>query len=183
MLTKRVVKFSFIFLNLLMVFLLVYSLINYKILSNEVGELVKVGGLIVMCLFVLILEGAPVALGGSVAVAAILTLDIFNPVLVLSLFLICAVFAGIGYYWIGAHYGRKILKYFDKDSIEKYEKFFRKYGSLSMILMAITPIPYLPTIGGVFGMKYLSLFIVFFVRILRHIVVFFIWYWIIFNIL
>ncbi|KKK55012.1 hypothetical protein LCGC14_3078880, partial [marine sediment metagenome] len=72
-----------------------------------------------------------------------------------------------------------IFKYFDKKNVKKYEKFFKKYGQSAMIIMAVSPIPYLPTLAGVFRMTSPILITkVLVVRMIRHVVVFLFWFYI-----
>ena len=69
------------------------------------------------------------------------------------------------------------MKYFDKKNVRKYKDLFKKYGRSAMIIMAISPIPYLPTLAGVFRMSPKYFFLeTLSVRIIRHIVVFLFWF-------
>jgi len=173
---KRVVKFSFWFLNILVILLLIWSLANYTFLNKEVTQLIQVGGIVAMIFLVILLEGAPVFIGSSVVVASVLAMNILNPWLVLWLFLVSAILGNIIYYYLGYFFGIKVLKYFEEKDVRKYKKLFKKYGGITMITMAISPIPYLPTLAGVFRMKSGSLISkILILRLLRHSVVFFIW--------
>ena len=173
---KKVMKYSIWILNLLIVFALIWSLVNYKILDQEVTRLVMVGGLSAMILFVIFLEGAPVFLGSSIVVATILTMNVFNPWLILLLFLSSAIVGNIFYYYLGYFSGKKILKYFPKTDVKKYKELFKKYGRHAMLIMAVAPIPYLPTLAGVFRMNSKQQILeTLIVRMIRHTVVFFVW--------
>lgn len=173
---KRVVKFSIWLLNILVILLLVWSLINYKIFNQEVTQFVQIGGLLAMVFLVILLEGAPVFVGPSVAVASVLAMNAFNLWFVLWLFLASAILGNILYFYLGYFFGEKVLKYFNKKDVRKYKKFFKKYGDITMITMAISPVPYLPTLAGVFRMKSVSLISkILIIRMIRHTVVFFIW--------
>ena len=176
---KRVVKFSIWFLNVLVISLLVWSLINYKFLNQEVSQFVQIGGLLAMIFLVILLEGAPVFVGSGLVVAAVLTMGTENSGFILFLFLFFALVGNVIYYYLGYFSGKRILKYFDKKDINKYEKLFKKYGSSAMIIMAVSPLPYLPTLAGVFRMKSITLISkVLVVRMLRHVVVFLFWFYI-----
>lgn len=176
---KRVVKFSIWLLNILVIFLLIWSLINYKFLNQEVSQFVQVWGLLAMIFLVILLEGAPVFVGSGLVVAAVLALNSINPWLILFLFLFFALVGNIFYFYLGYFSGKRILKYFDKKNVKKYEELFKKYGFTAMIITAVSPIPYLPTFAGVFRMKSVSLISkILILRMIRHIVVFFIWFFI-----
>jgi len=181
MIKKELVKRGFIFVNLVMVLLLIVSLINYQYFDKEINELIKFGGLSAMIFLVFILEGAPVLIGGSVAVASMMALEVFSPWFLLAMFLVSAFFGNLFYYFLGVFAGRKVLSYFDKKDIKKYEEFFKQYGHLSLLIMAVTPIPYLPTLAGVFkNAKPFYLIGIMIIRLIRHSVVFFVWYYILF---
>jgi len=176
---KRVVKFSFWLLNILVILLLVWSLINYKFLSQEVSQFVQVGGLLAMIFLVILLEGAPVFVGPGLVVASVLAMNTINPWLILFLFLFFALVGNILYFYLGYFTGKRILKYFNKKIVKKYEKLFEKYGFAAMIITAISPIPYLPTIAGVFKMKSPKLIIwILTIRMFRHTVVFLFWFYV-----
>ncbi len=176
---KRVIRVSVWLLNLFVLFLLVWSLINYKILDHEVTQFIQFGGLFAMVFLVIFLEGAPVFVGPSVAVASILAMNIFNPGLVLGLFLGSALLGNIIYYYLGYFFGERALNYFKAKDVRKYEGLFKKYGGITMVTMAISPVPYLPTLAGIFRMKSISLISkILILRAIRHILVFFVWFFI-----
>jgi membrane protein YqaA with SNARE-associated domain len=175
---KKTVKFSLTILNFLVIFLLIWSLVNYTFLSNEVSQFIQVGGLLAMIFFVILLEGAPVFAGPGLGVASILAMGVFNPWFILLLFLVSAFIGNIFYFYLGYFSGKKILKYFDKKDIEKYEKLFKKYGFWAMVIMAISPIPYLPTLAGVFRMTSPILIAeILIIRMIRHVIVFLFWFY------
>ena len=170
---KRVVKFSIWFLNVLVISLLVWSLINYKFINQEVSQFVQFGGLLSMLFLVILLEGAPVFVGSGLVVAAVLTMGTENSGFILFLFLFFALVGNVIYYYLGYFSGKRILKYFDKKDVKKYKKLFKKYGFATMIFTAVSPIPYLPTLAGVFKMTSPVLITeVLVIRMLRHTAVF-----------
>jgi membrane protein YqaA with SNARE-associated domain len=173
---RKVMKFLIWVLNILIIFLLVWSIINYKFLNKEVTALIATGGIVMMILSIIFLEGAPVFVGPSVAVAAILSMNTFNPWFILLTFLLSAIVGNIIYFYLGYFSGEKIFKYFEKKDVTKYKKVFKKYGRFTMLVMALSPIPYLPTLAGVFRIK--SKYLIFetlAARLLRHTIVFFFW--------
>jgi len=174
---KRMVKIGLGIFNVIIIALLVLSIIYYEILDAEVGRIIAIWGITAMIIFVIILEGAPVFVGPSVAVATLIAMGKFSPWFILSLFLISAIIGNIVYYYLGYFSGEKILKYFNRKDVNKYKKTFNKHGKMAMAVMAISPIPYIPTIAGVFKMKKSQMFIQSMgIRLIRHTIVFFIWY-------
>ena len=144
---KEMVRLSIWLLNLFVILLLIWSLINYEILDNEVTKFVQFGGLFAMIFIVVFLEGAPVFVGPSVAVATVLAIGVFNPMSVLTIFLGSALLGNILYYFLGYFSGKRILKYFKAEDVKKYKKFFKKYGGITLMTMAVSPVPYLPTLA------------------------------------
>tara|TARA_Y100000310_G_scaffold262458_1_gene272152 strand:- start:5900 stop:6451 length:552 start_codon:yes stop_codon:yes gene_type:complete len=176
---NKIVKISVWFLNIFIIFLLIWSLINYTFLNKEVSEFVQVWGLLAMIFFVILLEGAPVFVGSGLVVATLLAIGTENPGFILLLFLASALIGNIIYFYLGYFSGKKILKYFDKRDIEKYTNLFKKYGFAAMIFMAVSPVPYLPTLAGVFRMTSPILIAeVLILRMIRHTAVFLFWFYI-----
>jgi len=174
---KKLIKSFIWILNISIIFILIWSIVNYKVLNREVTGIVLVGGLIAMIFLVILLEGAPVFVGASLVVAVVLTMNSFNPWFILFLFLVSAIIGNIIYFYIGYSFGKKIFKYFDKKDVEKYEKLFKKYGKATMLLMAVSPIPYLPTLAGVFRINSPCLIAkILLVRMIRHTIVFLFWF-------
>ena len=174
---KKWVRFSIALLNVLVILLLIWSLINYQFLNKEVSQLIQIWGLVAMILFIIFLEGSPVFFGPSVVTAAMLATGTFNSGFILFVFLASAIVGNIFYYYIGYFSGERILKYFKKKDVQRYQDVFKKYGRVAMITMAISPVPYLPTVAGVFRVKSIRVISeVLILRLLRHGVVFTAWY-------
>ena len=174
------VKFSVWLLNILVILLLIWSLINYKLLNQEVSQFVQVWGLLAIIFLVILLEGAPIFVGSGLVVASVLAMNIINPWLILFLFLFFALVGNILYFYLGYFSGKRIFKYFKKKNVKKYEELFKKYVFTAMIITAVSPIPYLPTLAGIFRMTSPILITkVLVIRMIRHVVVFLFWFYII----
>lgn len=58
-------------------------------------------------------------------------------------------------YFIGRRYGKKVVGIFIREkSYDKGVLWFCKYGKIGMTLLALTPIPYFPILGGIFKMSF-----------------------------
>lgn len=56
-------------------------------------------------------------------------------------------------YFIGKYYADSIAKFLiSKKNYEKSLKWFEKYGKTAITILALTPLPYLPVLGGIFKM-------------------------------
>jgi membrane protein YqaA with SNARE-associated domain len=165
-------------LNITIVLLLVWSFLNYRVLENNLSVFVQAWGLLALVIIVIVLEGAPVVVGGNVTVAVLMAAGV-NPWVLLPFFLVSAIIGNIFYYYLGYFSGKKMLKYFDEEDRARYFKLFEKYGRATMLIMAISPVPYLPSLAGFLKMSPWYMFTeVLAVRLIRHVVVFFVWYFI-----
>ena len=173
---KRLVHVIGWVFNIGVILLLAWSFFSYKVLENSLTGFVQAGGFIALVLVVTLLEGAPILVGSSVAVAAMLAMGA-DPQTVFVLFIVSAIIGNIIYYYLGYFSGRNVLRYFNKKDVDRYERLFKKYGRLAMFIMAISPIPYFPTLAGSFKMSPFYMFTeVLCVRLIRHTIVFFFWY-------
>lgn len=164
------------FLNFLVIAVFIWSLINYKVLDATINKWAVAGGLVFLIIFIIFLEGAPIVAGPTIAVAAFLTIGEYTPLFIYLVFILSGVVGNFIWFYLGVFSGHKLLKYFDPKVISRYEKLFKKYGWWTMVITAVTPIPYLPTLAGIFDMKWKHMFIgVMGVRIIRHTIVFIFW--------
>lgn len=176
---KRLIRVVGWSLNIVVVLLLVWSIVNYRVLEQDITRAIQVGGIFVAAILIFVLEGAPVFIGPSVTVVALLVIGI-NPLLVLFLLLGFAILGDIAYYYLGRKSEYRVERFIEKEDMNRYRRLFKKYGKAAMYIMAITPLPYLPTIAGIFKMPPSYFFTkVMGVRMLRHIVVFLFWFMVI----
>jgi membrane protein YqaA with SNARE-associated domain len=175
---KRIVKGVFWAFNFLVIILFIYTLINYSILEKELSIAAQIGGAGLVAALVFILEGAPVFVGPSVAIASLLAMG-EDPIFVLAIFLVFSTLGAIVYYYLGYFLGERVFVYFEKEDVKKYRELFKKYGMAAMLITAVTPIPYLPTVAGAFKMGAKEMFfLTTLLRIARHIIVFLFWFYV-----
>lgn len=73
---------------------------------------------------------------------------------VLILAIISAVTANYLAYLLGSRYGEKIVKFFiSRKAYGKSVEWFRRHGKKSITMLALTPLPYFPIMGGIFKMS------------------------------
>ena len=92
--------------------------------------------------------------------AVILGLDLLN---VLVLAFIGSFLASVINFYIGKRvFAEKIKGSFSAEKYEKYDKMFSKWGELSLVVAAVSPVPYVPFcwLAGAFKMKFRN-FVVF----------------------
>jgi len=94
---------------------------------------------------------------------------------ILNLAILSIILSGLTGYFIGETFGKRFaMKFIDEEQFAKYSKLFKEYGDAAMAIAALTPIPYIPMIAGVFKMR-LSHFLIYgvLVRVLH--IAFFAW--------
>jgi len=153
-------------LAVLMVF--IYTLINFKILRNDISQAVQSGGILIMTVFYFLLEGIPNFVGlEPVMISAILLKINFWTIF----FWICVavILANSFSYYFGYVASGYVKGFVDKEKLENYEDLWHKHGKKAMVITAITPIPYIPALAGVFKMKASYFYTwVLFSRLARH---------------
>lgn len=136
---------------------LVIGLVNYDYLSNlaetllqtQVNELGYYGIMISVFLIELIPQPflsawIPFILGSI--------LDL-NGIYLILIIVITSIIANYTAYLFGLRYGDSMANFFvSEKNYEKSVKWFDKYGKKSIAILAFTPLPYFPVMGGIFKM-------------------------------
>ncbi len=173
----KIIKAISFTIALIVLAFFIYSLVNYKVLKNQVessidNQVEKYGYWAVFTLS-FILEISPQPIASAIIPftnGLILGLD---PLALFSATLLGAILASFVAYAIGLRYGKSLtIKITGEETYEKYNKYFKKYGKAGMSLLALTPIPYFPIIGGLFKMKFKDFIIYAIIPRIIHLVVF-----------
>jgi membrane protein YqaA with SNARE-associated domain len=169
---KRVVKYIGITIALVVIIAFIYSIVNYNTIKQEVTGAVETGGLIVYFVFAFILESIPNIIGLEPVVLTALIAG-FKIRYIYILALIAVVFSNLFSFFIGYKASNYAKGFIDKKNIKKYDELWHKYGKITMIITAVSPVPYIPAIAGIFKMKpsYFA-FVIMPFRLIRHAVVF-----------
>jgi len=151
--------------------LLVYSIVNFRVLRNEMTDAVAAGSLTLMAIFFFALEIVPNIIGLEPTIITALIAGLSIPYII-TLLIIAVTIANFLSYYIGRSFSSYIRGFIKAKDIHKYEKLWKKYGKATMIITAISPIPYFPALAGLFKMdvKFFT-FAVVTSRIARHLVV------------
>jgi membrane protein YqaA with SNARE-associated domain len=181
---KRVKLFSLI-LSLLVLIFFTYSIINYGLLKNQIedglGNQVIKYGYIAVFILAFLLEGTPQPFVSALFPfinGLMLGLD-FQILLLVTI--MGATLSGFTTYVIGLIYGKKLaVKITGEETFEKYNSLFKRYGKPGMVIIALTPFPYFPILGGIFKMD-LRDFITFAIipRIFHFVIFGYIFHWIV----
>lgn len=156
--TPKTIKRLSIVFSLVILVLLIYSAINYRLLHNKIDssldEQVKNYGYLGVFIISYIVEILPQPFVSALVPYAnglIFGLG-FIPLLIITL--IAVLLSSITGYYLGFFYGKKItMNIIGKEHYKKYSRFFKKYGNFAMTIAALTPFPYLPLVPGIFKMN------------------------------
>ena len=155
---KKIKIFSII-LGILALLLFFYSFVNYSLLQNQINESLGVQvqkyGYIAVFILAFILEISPQPFASAIVPYTnrlVLGLD-FK--ILLTTTIIAVILSSITAYIIGIKYGKRLtVKFVGEENFEKSYNTFQKYGKPGMAVLALTPLPYFPILGGVFKMNF-----------------------------
>ena len=161
---------------LIVIVLLVFSVINYRVLHKTASEKVSsyVGryGLLAVFLFIFVLEVSPQPfISGLAPLASGLAFGIPD-YSILTIAVISVIISGFAAYSFGWVYGDNVTsKLVGKKNYDKYVKLAKKHGNSALAIVAFSPIPYFPVLAGAFKIDIKNFFIfgVFF-RIIHYLV-------------
>jgi len=152
-------KIASLILGLIVLLVFTYSIINFSLLQNQIndslGNQVQKYGYIAVFILAFILEISPQPFASAIIPytnGLILGLDFKS---LLTVTIVGVILSSLTAYAIGIRYGEKVtIKLVGKENFEKSDKTFKKYGKPGMALLALTPLPYFPILGGVFKMDF-----------------------------
>ena len=145
---KKTVTFASIFVGLLTMALVVYSLLNVGILNQKVSSGIQVYGLPALFVISALLDLIPQIISPIVAMGAAIIVGMNSYYAILATILGSSVGSIIGF-----ALGKKYM--FDavdamstKRSVNKLTKLTNKYGKVIVPIAAVSPLPYLPVVLG-----------------------------------
>lgn len=145
-------KWTGIFSILLLIVLNYGPILEFLRLSLEEGILRW--GFVGITVSIFVLEFIPQPFISSLiplSSGIVFGLDIYR---VLMFAIVSAVIANYLAYLLGLRYGERIVKFFmNQKTYGKSVEWFELYGKKSMTVLALTPLPYFPIMGGIFKMN------------------------------
>jgi membrane protein YqaA with SNARE-associated domain len=177
MLKKRTIHFIIWLITILVILLSVWSIVNFKFLQNYVSSQVETTGYVAIFIISFIFESIPSIIGPDAPLLTGLLIGL-NLWIVLGILLISTTFSALLSYYFG-HKSSKYIKFIsEKKQWRKYEELFKKYGKAGMVIAALTPVPYIPALAGIFKMDFkYFLFVVTLLREIKYCIVAFFLYW------
>ncbi len=148
----------FIFTLLLLVGLII-CLLNYNFLSsfaeNYLETQIENLGYLGVIFSVFVLELIPQPFLSALIPFTTGLLFNLNAYYLLFMVIVTSIVANYLAYFLGFRYGDSIANFFvSEKNYEKTTKWFDKYGKISITILALTPLPYFPIMGGIFKMTF-----------------------------
>lgn len=138
---------------LILIFALLLSvvlIVQYFINSAAISTLAMKSGYIGILLFSFLLEISFQLIGPDIFLATGVIIKMDMLYLMLSI-IIGSILAGLIAYHLGIVYGISVLKLTLKEkNVTKSIELFEKYGKVGLTILALTPLPYYPILGGIF---------------------------------
>jgi len=165
---RRIAHSVILLIVILMLAFFVYSIVNYRVMRNQLTSGVEKWQYTSVFISSFILESFPSIIGpGTPFTAAMLVKLDFKYTLIILL--ISTTLSALLSYFLGFKYSEEVLKFVSPKTRKDYERLFKKYGKATMIITAVTALPYIPSLAGVFKMKFkYFLFVVTSIRILNY---------------
>ncbi|MAG01762.1 hypothetical protein CMI42_00330 [Candidatus Pacearchaeota archaeon] len=147
------------YLSLLLIFIIILILlINYNAVESSIltfleGQISTLGYVgIFITVFFLELVPQPIV---SPLLPMITGIYFgFNYLNLLYIVLISSIISNYTAYFFGKIYGEPIVRFFmNERNYQRSIRWFDKHGKIGITLLALTPLPYFPVIGGIFKMK------------------------------
>lgn len=158
-------------ITILVIILSIWSIINYKFLKNELENSVESFGYIAIFIIAFIFESIPSVIGPDAPLLTGILIGL-NFYFILLILLISTTISALLSYYFGKKSHEYIKAISDKKTFSKYNKLFKKYGKAGMIIAALTPVPYVPALAGIFKMDFkYFLFVVTVLREIKYVLV------------
>jgi len=155
---KRVfIRRGFVLIVLLIFF--VYLILNYgkietgvnRFLENQIGT----WGYFGVFISVFILELVPQPFFSSLFPLITGLVFNLNVIYLILLVIFTSVIANYTAYFIGIYYGDSVALYLiSKKNYERSIRWFDRHGMKIIAILALTPLPYFPVMGGIFKMTF-----------------------------
>ena len=153
---KKNIVIILLIITLSLITILNYSTIEHYI-NRYVQDLVEEYGYYAIGTLVFFLETVPQPFISALVPLSVGIIFELNIVVLLSMVIIVSITANYTAYFIGYYSSDQITKFFtNKKNYQKVQKWFEKYGKYSLSILALSPLPYLPIIGGIYKMKFIE---------------------------
>lgn len=151
-------KKTFIVLSVLVVVSLLI-LLNYAYIENYFGgfldQNIEKWGYVGVFVSVFFLEIFPQPFLSSLLPLSSGFFYQFDLVTLVLVAIVAAMLSNYTAYFIGLKYGNEISDYFiSPENFKKAQKWVDSHGEKILILMAMTPLPYFPVLGGLFKLPF-----------------------------
>ncbi|TWI73927.1 membrane protein YqaA with SNARE-associated domain [Desulfobotulus alkaliphilus] len=139
-----------------MIFSLLLSVVliaQYFVDKEAIADFALKFGYMGIMVFSLLLEVSFQLIGPDLFIAVGVVIKM-NPFYLLASIITGSFLAGFIGYHLGRVYGEPILHYtLKKQNMMKAINIFQKYGKFGLTILALTPLPYFPILGGIFRLS------------------------------
>jgi uncharacterized membrane protein YdjX (TVP38/TMEM64 family) len=147
------------FIGIVLLIFFSYIILNYSAIEKVANDFLKtqigVWGYFAIFASVLILELVPQPFFSSLFPLITGLVFNLNVIYLVSLVVVTSVIANYMAYFIGRHYGDSMAYYLiSKKNYELSIKWFERHGMKIIAILALTPLPYFPVMGGIFKMTF-----------------------------
>jgi uncharacterized membrane protein YdjX (TVP38/TMEM64 family) len=150
----RKIQIIDIIITLAIVGVSILSILNYQEIKQGIALSIQAYGLAAMFLIILFMELVPQFVNPVVALWAG-TLSGFHISLSIAVSIIASSAGSILGFELGRKYGFKyVCLLFKRETYEKVEAFWSRYGRAFVFISALTPVPYIPMIFGALEMSW-----------------------------
>ncbi len=151
-------KLKRILIKVFLAFVLIFVLVNYIAFRNSSQEIlqqqIQSWGYFGMFIFVFLLEAFPQPILSPLIPFSIGIILGFDFVFSFVVLLFATIFSNYFAYSIGKKYDRTIVSWFVSNSNYKISSnWFGRYGKIAFTILALTPLPYFPLLGGIYKMS------------------------------
>jgi membrane protein YqaA with SNARE-associated domain len=131
----------------------VVLIVQYFVDRKAIPAFAVKSGYIGILIFSLLLEVSFQLIGPDLLLAAGMIIKM-NMFYLLFSIITGSIIAGFLGYHLGLVYGNSILSFaLDKRDMVKAIEILRKYGKSGLTILALTPLPYFPILGGIFRLR------------------------------
>ena len=145
---KEVIKITSVFITLLILAVLVYSIVNVAILKQETSSLIQNYGVPALFIISIFLDLIPQYISPVIALGAAILANL-NIYYATAAIILGSTTGSIIGYTIGKKYLHSAVDLLaTKKSTRKLTKLTNDYGKIIIPLAAVSPVPYLPVVIG-----------------------------------
>jgi uncharacterized membrane protein YdjX (TVP38/TMEM64 family) len=150
---KKLINLIVILITVFTIVTFFIGVVNYNYFQDKLNQGLESYGVIAVLYIVLFLELIPQYLTGHISVVTAIIIGL-NPISIAFATLCGSIIASLLGFELGRVYGKEFVNnVVNSKTVERIKGGINQKGRLLVLLAAITPIPYIPLVIGMTGMK------------------------------